>query len=630
MHVTNVRLDRFKGFTQSESTPPTTIPLANSTTLIIGPNCSGKTSILQLLAIGGWVCKENRKEDETFDSGPNTTINSPFATILAGSIDSAIPVNSSATHASIHLDFSDGSSISIRFRRNELLVSAPKGEATPALRVTYVPRDLSFPGQTDEKRRTDDDLAQSPTVADGNLTANYCAYLQNAMKLGELDEMMDRVFPGIGKLDLVILKNVYRLRFKRDESVFPWYQEGSGVAFVLTIFAAILYDIAKCFASMQDVAAGNTSKPYQYMHLLALDEPTSPLHPQVLSAFVTVLESLKVQIVIATHSVDFLLASSILPFPNFNLVSLSDSPPSARRQLTDDLLESLGLTADAITSALPAHPMKTSTLASLSAFNRLLYVEGKNDVDMLRVFMEVYDEHRAAAFCNKVIIEFFSTCEKVGVYADAANRIGSILEGWRASKEDREKKREVAITERLGVVVLVDRNYRPDILMNFEAQKFSQLVGQSQYLAGGDGSFWCDWGAVAEWENHIADLEVIRSLLRAAESPHAAKLDDYYGEAVAGGKDKLAEEFGHYLTVAKGDKAFAAALKSSSPGDALQAMLRAFDERPSSYIDAKRLLRSVGFKDVQAWRELAVAIGRKDLPLELQNLVEHLFTWAGV
>ncbi|KAJ3042719.1 hypothetical protein HDV00_006776 [Rhizophlyctis rosea] len=630
MHLAHIQLDAFKGFQKTDTSPATRIPLASGTTLLIGPNRSGKTSILQALAIGGWVCKENRKEDETFDSGPNTTINSAFAPILAGSIDNAVPVNSPVTHASFQMKFSDQATLSLRFRRSELFVTAPREQATPSLRVTYVPRDLSFPGQTDEKKLSEEVLASSSTVANGHYTANCCAYLQKVLKLADLDKMMNRVFPGIGSLEVVTLKNVFRLRFKRGNAVFPWYQEGSGVAFVLTIYAAILYDFAKRFASIQDVATGTVSNPFQYVHLLALDEPTSPLHPQVLSAFVTTLETLKVQIVIATHSVDFLLASSTLTFPDLQLISLSDNPPFPRRQLTDDVLDSLGLPSNAISSALPAHPMKTSTLASLAAFNRLLYVEGKNDVDMLRVFMEAVDEYRASAFFAKVIVEFFSTRERVAVYAEAAQRIGSILEGWRASQEDRGKKQEVAVSDRLGVVVLVDRDYRPDILVKFEADKFQQLVGQSPYLVGGEGSFWCDWGPVAEWENHLADMGVLRSVLQAVESSHRDKLDQLFKEAADGGKDKLAEEFGHYITLAKGDKAFAAALKKASAGDALEKMLQAFELRPSAYVDAKRLLRAIGFKDVQAWRDIVMAIGKEGLSDDLKKLVERLFVWAGV
>ena len=154
------------------------------------------------------------------------------------------------------------------------------------------------------------------------------------------------------------------------------------------------------------------------------------------------------------------------------------------------------------------------------------------------------------------------------------------------------------------MAVLVDRDYRPEMLMKFEAEKFEQLIAKSPYLVGGDGSFWCDWGEVAEWENHLVDLSILRAVLQEAKFPHLDTLDQMYADAVDRGKDKFAEEFGHYITVAKGDKAFVAALQKSSAGHALADMIKAFKERPSCYMDAKRLLRSIGFKMYKLGAEL--------------------------
>ncbi|KAI8995149.1 hypothetical protein BC832DRAFT_542953 [Gaertneriomyces semiglobifer] len=365
----------------------------------------------------------------------------------------------------------------------------------------YVSRDLSFPGMTDDKILSDEVLA-TPILVNGHDTVNYCAYLQKVMKLSQLDEMMHRTFPGIGVLQVKAMK-MYRLCFKRGGGLYPWHQDGSGVTFVLTIYATILYDIARLNFEL-----------FEYVHILALDGPTSPLHPQILPASIINLEALKVQLVIATHSVDSLFASSTRPFPELQVVPLSDNSPFARRQLNDDVLASLGLPAHAISSALPACPMKTSTLASLSAFNRLLYVKGKSDVDMLRVFMEVVDEHRAAAFFSKVVIEFVSKRESVAV-----------AEGIAGGKEQ-----EVVTSDRLAVAVLVGRGYWPKFLVKFEAEKFEKLAEKSSYLVS----------------------------------------------------------------------------------------------------DAKRLLKSLGLKNVQAWRAIVVAVGKDKLSNHLKDLVERLFQWAAV
>lgn len=321
MHVTAVELERFKGFNCS---PPRKIPLAPWLTAIIGPNRTGKTSILQSLAIAGWTCKENRTVDNRIDSGSNGWINTPFDYILSGNFLGSAPIEARERNCSFKTTFSDASELSIKFRQNKLLVEAPRLEKTPSLRVTYVPRDMHFPGTPEEKRLSEEKLAEVGVVASGSHTANYVAFLQQAMRLGELDTIMGQVFPGIGTLEVATLKKAYRLRFRRGDRLYPWYQEGSGVAFVLTIFAAVFYDIAKRFASIGDVAAGIREVPYEYIHLVALDEPTSSLHPQAFPALIHALESLDIQVVIATHSVDFLLAGSTLSSPDIHLVNLTD------------------------------------------------------------------------------------------------------------------------------------------------------------------------------------------------------------------------------------------------------------------------------------------------------------------
>ncbi|KAJ3284863.1 hypothetical protein HK104_009750 [Borealophlyctis nickersoniae] len=179
------------------------------------------------------------------------------------------------------------------------------------LRATYVPRDLAFPSTTTVPIVSEDEMATQSSIASGRLTPNYVFAIQAAGKLPELNGIINTIFPDIGTLHLRTYKAGIRLWFQRGDTYTPWHAEGSGVAVTLTIFAAILYDRIERFRSMENFFQDANLPPYHYV--IALDEPTASLHPLVFPAFMKELEKIDVEIVIATHSVHFLLSTTSLP-----------------------------------------------------------------------------------------------------------------------------------------------------------------------------------------------------------------------------------------------------------------------------------------------------------------------------
>ena len=110
---------------------------------------------------------------------------------------------------------------------------------------------------------------------------------------------MRMVFPDLGGLEVRgTQQGAIRIQFEESPTSFTAWVDA------LSIFAAGLYDRYLRYASALDLSTG-TSKEYTF--LLVLDEPTAALHPQLFPSFVRALNSLNVQTVLATHSVDFFL-----------------------------------------------------------------------------------------------------------------------------------------------------------------------------------------------------------------------------------------------------------------------------------------------------------------------------------
>lgn len=207
-------------------------------------------------------------------------------------------------------------------------------------------------------------------------------------------------------------------------------------------------------------------------------------------------------------------------------------------KITDDLLSSLGMPSDAIISALPVHPLKTATLASLMSSKRILYTEGTNDPDALRIFMGMFDETRAAAFFSKWYSSFSQRGQGLFITSkqptdwDPFWRDGGLL------KRIEPNRRELLRNIKLHVAVLMDRDYRPVPLLEIEKRAFASSVEKSPFVADGPNeSFWTTWGDhVAEWENYLLDLDAIQSVLRERKSNKIAQVDSLYEKFVKEGE----------------------------------------------------------------------------------------------
>ncbi|KAI8920394.1 hypothetical protein DFJ77DRAFT_240269 [Powellomyces hirtus] len=333
MHITSLSLRGFKRFTTA-----TVLPLAPRLTAIVGPNRSGKTSVLQAVALLGFISKNDRHaETGAFGAGPSDGVFSAAGQIASRLEHLCMAVDGAGhSYFTVDVGFSDGSSVSttVTLSGGTAYLESDCTPDTHMLRVTYVPRDMEFPRSTDEEILKPDALDILELTATGNLTAHYAAALNKANKLSRLSDIIGKVFPGIGTLDVFSTTKVHRLRFVRDGVLFPWWREGSGVCFALTIFAAVLYDQETRFASATNVSA---TSPFQYHHVLLLDEASASLHPQILPAFLDALLSLDVQIILATHSVDFLLSSAAIAPEDIQCLSLHGTVPVLHPQLTDSV-----------------------------------------------------------------------------------------------------------------------------------------------------------------------------------------------------------------------------------------------------------------------------------------------------
>lgn len=621
MHLASISLKNFKRF---HDPTPTVVPLTSRLTALVGPNRSGKTSVLQALAILGFISKNDRHEDTgDFFSGPSSRVEIA-AREIAADLRQLISVGSQ--ECKLDVFFSDSTSISTT-------ISNPDGIAnlhsdckpnSHMLRVTYVPRDMSFPRQTDEDIHEPRVFETKAVCADGTLTAHYVAGIKAANKLATLDEIMEQIFPGVGNLDVASTKKVNRLRFRRAEFLTPWFKEGSGVSFVLTIFAAILYDQCTRFSSATNIAA---SAPFKYHHLVVLDEPASSLHPQVFPAFLDALLALDVQIVLATHSVDFLLRSVHITETSVQLVSLQEPVPELRPQVTEEILRSLGMSSELIREALPQHAQQLATLASLSAGKRILYLEGRNDIQALKVFMNMIDASRAARFHEKVIVEWTSTRKKVSEYVQNAGILASFLESWSASEESRSRSKVKNKKSGLRVAVLVDRDYRPERVIEFETTSFAAALLTKPLVAPSPDSIYLTWGQAAEWENYFMDKTALRSVLESMRPRVLGKLESTYQKYVQAGRGKLVKEFGTSVKEAQdaGDKMLA----TIDLGSVFAEMWVRYETDPSWGMDAKLLMKELGINEPRYWKALYEAIGRDAIP-EIKDVVIKLFEWAGV
>ncbi|KAJ3168138.1 hypothetical protein HDU87_001219 [Geranomyces variabilis] len=626
MYISSCSLTGFKPFTTKVD-----FQFASRVTAVVGPNRSGKTSLLQALALLGFISKNDRHADTgIFIQGPSDGVFNA-AMQIAGRLETIVSGQNdqSAKYFTLDIAFSDGSTVSttVTLRDDTAQLASTCQADSHMLRVTYVPRDMEFPRTTDEKIRKSETLELAELTAIGHLTAHYAAGLKAVKKLTELSEMINKVFPGIGELDVSSTTKVHRLRFKRNDTMLPWWREGSGVCFVLTIFAAVLYDQATRFASATNVSAAS---PFQYHHLLLLDEPSAPLHSQIIPVFMDALISLDVQVILATHSVDFLLSSAALPEEDMQCLSLHDTVPTLHPQLTDSLLKGVGLSSAEIQEALPQHGRETAVLVSLSASKLILYVEGSSDIPALRAFMEIIDPIRAARFQSKVVVEWTSGRKKISEYAQSAGTLASFLESWRATSEDRLPSKALPKELQLRIAVLVDRDYRPEEVIQYEIDAFSAALQKKPLVASPPDSIYTTWGNAVEWENFCAKPDALQAVLREKGSGLLANFDTLWKSNISKGRSKFVKEFGTSVTAAESSPGAKSAFAGKDFGEIFDNMDKQFQSEPTRGMDAKGLLQDLKLADPVSIKLILQEIGKEGLSQDLVDSISGLFTWAGV
>ncbi|KAJ3003876.1 hypothetical protein HKX48_001522 [Thoreauomyces humboldtii] len=289
LHISSCALTGFKRFNAE-----TRFPLASRVTALVGPNRSGKTSLLQALAIH----QQERQARGTgrFLQGPSdgvyaaaAQIASRLETIVLGRNDRSnmcFTVDDDVTYVPRDMGFPQTTDEVIRKPKvleteeltaighltahyaaglkaanklaelGDLIIKVFPGIGTDEV-VSTVSRTLglritwSVVRRNCMSRGTQVTLSITPgrwttaarsrgSTGIGHVTAPYAAELKAANKLAELGDLINKVFPGIGTVEVGSTGKVHRLRSNRSDVLTPWWREGSGVCFVLTIFAALL------------------------------------------------------------------------------------------------------------------------------------------------------------------------------------------------------------------------------------------------------------------------------------------------------------------------------------------------------------------------------------------------------
>jgi AAA15 family ATPase/GTPase len=589
MRLSRVRIENFKRFENLEIE-------FHPLDCVVGPNNSGKTTLLQALALFGFCLqhcldkRNGRLELKPRSIPPEDFYALPIADPMDLWTDRKTIANRKQKVIKIHADFDAGTeataSVKLDYNRFGISVEAADQsqevlERLSRVRIEYLPVFSVF--LAGEERRTqavvEDELARGRVH---NVIRNLLFDLKQKNRHEELVEVLRRSFPTLQQMQIAFdevsdryISVTYREAGKPKE--FDVFSAGSGFQQFLYLFG---------FGLLREPT------------LLLLDEPDVHLHGSLQNSLLDELQRLVEQgkqVIFATHSRH--LISGISPE---NIVSLEDQGASRLRVAFDvyDTLDRLGA-------------VDRTQLPLIQAYQRVLIVEDQADSELLSVFC--------------------STCLGASVWQQVERRLAVCYARGNPYKQPMDRLREqlqqmIALGGRaLEAFVVADRDYYPDL---------DHLIAKlpAEHIR------WHVWQR-AEIENYLLCPEAILRLLRGNgrqlvldEQAFRAEYNALLEASRESAHDHLVAAFTEYRR--RLDERWDAVTISRKAREYLQGH---WGEEPVALADAKGIV----LPGVKRWlqerqfgqfsnKSLAKTLSPEDLPAEVHELARRLADFAGV
>lgn len=591
MRLTHVHIENFKQFKHLD------VEL-NALNCLVGPNNSGKTTLLQALALLDFCvhhCLSRKNADGSFELERRTIPPEDFYALPVSEPKHLWTDRRSMTGRryriiKIGATFDRGkrvaASVRLRFNRFDVQVESSDQsqhwlEALARYRITYLPAFSVFLPR--EERRTPaviNDELQRRRVA--GIVRNILLDLKLQNRHHELVNVFGRAFPELEDL---------RIEFDEvsDRYISVTYQEAE---------RPVRFDLSSAGGGFQQYAYLFGLTLLRQPAAILLDEPDAHLHGTLQSALLKELELLVEegkQVLFATHSRD--LISRVDPQ---NVISLEkgEARPLAVEFDVYDTLDRLG-------------SIEPTQLPVIQAFQRVLIVEDQVDWTLLSLF------------CAK--------CLGSPVWQRVERRLAVCYAKGNPYKQQiarlREQLQQVISLpgQTLEAFVVSDRDYYPDL---------EQLGGQLP----GEHLRWHVWER-AEIENYLLCPGAIMRLLSAGkdelaleESALADQFERLLNESYDSANDHLVEAFSEYRR--RREEKWDAATMSRMAREYLK---ENWDDNKAALADAKALV----LPRIKRWlqqqqlgqfsnKSLAEALLPEELPEEVHKLAAELAEFAGV
>ncbi len=426
MRIRQVRIRNFKSFGELDLS-------LRASNCLVGPNNSGKTTLLQALALFDF-CKQCclSRRNGVYELKNRSVAPEDFHVLQVAKpadlwTDRKTSENRTHKAIEIALSFESGlvvsASVKLDFNRFELGVetSDESQEALARLRdfsIVYLP--VSSPFLPREERRTR--IAVEDEVDRGRVNVvvrNLLVNLKEAGKDGRLAAALRRLFPEVEELDIVFDEASDRFisveyRERDRPKALDLFSAGGGFQQFLYLFGSILL---------------------REPDVVLLDEPDQSLHGTLQRALVGELDRLVekgTQVLFATHSRDLIERTDPRD------VIFLDGGEARPLSIAFDVYDTLDALGSVDATKLPA----------LERYRRVLIVENKTDYELLDVF------------CRR--------CLGVETWRFVERRIGVCYAEGNPCRQDMARlRRQLAQTvqltgQTLEAFVVADRDYYPD------------------------------------------------------------------------------------------------------------------------------------------------------------------------
>lgn len=584
MLIDKVKIQNFKRFEHLEVS-------LHSFDCLVGPNNSGKTTLLQALALFDFCLHHclSRKNGTT-ELKPRTVSPEEFYVLPVASpmdlwTDRKTMANKKRVEASVELTFDNGAKVSAKVKLNYnrfgiTITSTDKSQDWLAklsdFRISYLPVFSMFLPQ--EEKRTS--AAVEAEMIRGRVTGiirNLLLDLKENNRHTELEQVLRRSFLDLQELAIQFdeandryISVTYRETDRQKE--FDLFSAGSGFQQFVYLFG---------FTLLREPT------------VILLDEPDVHLHGSLQGSLLEELRQLVTagkQVLLATHSRELITRVGAE-----NILSLQGG--SAKRLDIEydvyDTLHSLGA-------------VDPTQLAVLQAYRRVLALENNSDYDLIRIFC--------------------ATCLGASIWQDVERRLAVCYSMGNPWKQDMGRLREqlqqmLTISgSALKMFVVADRDYHPDI----------QFLRQSLPTLHLDWHVW----ERTEIENYLLSLNALDRLITSFplfQHPLHQEFEKLLESSRDSAYDHLLKAFQEYGK--NQNKNWDVVTLSRKAREYLQDHWES--EKPL-LADAKMVL-----SDLKRWmqgqrigqfsdRALAEKLHPEDLPAEVHDFAKNLAKFAGV